>query len=417
MAIPRIAAMPQSQRMLRRPQHTFHVRHTPFAITPFMVAPVLPGETLKNLLHQSRAVSDPVKNPLIGWWLEYYFFYVKHRDLNERDDLTNMMITPGWTPAAGTKDDTTSTDWYHPGSAGSNFINWAKLCTIRIVEEYFRNDGEAWNTAVIGNYPAAQVNVNTWLDSAVTASDYVSSDLNVDLNADTTIKASEVESALRQWEFLRMNNLTNQTYEEYLMTYGVRPTPVESHRPELIRFERAWQYPSNSVDPTTGVPSSALSWSPAIRADKDRYFKEPGFVIGLTVARPKVYFSKQAGSLASCLNDVYAWLPSTLRANAEASLRKLTTTKGPLLSQAADYWVDLKDLLVYGDQFINFSLAATDAGMVALPTAALQKRYPTEAEAKALFSDAVNKYQVRQDGIVHLTIAGTIMDDTPSVNV
>ena len=76
-----IGPAPRVSRSGRRPQHTFQLRHKPWVVQPFMIAPVLPGDTMKNLLLQARAVSSPVKNPLIGWWLEYYFFYVPHRSL------------------------------------------------------------------------------------------------------------------------------------------------------------------------------------------------------------------------------------------------------------------------------------------------------------------------------------------------
>ena len=210
--------------------------------------------------------------------------------------------------------------------------------------------------------------------------------------------------------------MTNQTYEEWLMTYGIKSQEVELHKPELIRYTRSWSYPSNTVDPITGTPSSAVSWSIAERADKDRFFKEPGFIVGVTTTRPKVYLSKQTGSMSGFMNDVYSWLPATLRGNQEFGWRKLTTTVGPLASQAADYWVDIHDLFVYGDQYVNFSLASTDAGLVALPTAALQKRYPTQAETRSLFTDNVVKMLVRQDGIVNLGIASTTKDVTPTVN-
>jgi hypothetical protein len=55
-------------RRARRPEHRFELASTPWAITPFLIAPVLPGDTMTNLLLQARVVSDPIKNPLIGWW-------------------------------------------------------------------------------------------------------------------------------------------------------------------------------------------------------------------------------------------------------------------------------------------------------------------------------------------------------------
>ena len=96
--------------------------------------------------------------------------------------------------------------------------------------------------------------------------------MNVDLNADTQIKASEVEAALRQWEFMRYNNMTTMDYEDFLATYGVRSAPAENHKPELIRYIRDWSLPVNVVNSSTGAPVSAVSWKISESADKDRFF-------------------------------------------------------------------------------------------------------------------------------------------------
>ena len=44
------APLKAAGRVLRSPRHTFQLRQRPFEITPFLLAPVLPGETMKNLL-------------------------------------------------------------------------------------------------------------------------------------------------------------------------------------------------------------------------------------------------------------------------------------------------------------------------------------------------------------------------------
>ena len=56
-----------------------------------MIAPVLPGETLKNGLFQSRVISDPLKHRLLGAHKEYWFFYVRLRDLQRSADFEAMM--------------------------------------------------------------------------------------------------------------------------------------------------------------------------------------------------------------------------------------------------------------------------------------------------------------------------------------
>src|SRR5690349_19825916 len=121
------------------------------------------------------------------------------------------------------------------------------------------------------------------------------------------------------------------SYEDWLKTYGVRGQAAQDpHRPELIRFVRDWTYPTNTVEPTTGVPSSACSWALSERADKDRFFAEPGFIFGCTVVRPKVYFSKQTGALASAMTDALSWLPAVMRDEVYTSLREFATATGPV---------------------------------------------------------------------------------------
>ena len=89
-----LADTPRFQRKMRRPRHDFNVRHMPFCIAPFAIAPVLPGETLKDGNLQSRAVVDPIKNPLIGWWLEHYVFYVPHGAMLKAQSWQDMVLEP-----------------------------------------------------------------------------------------------------------------------------------------------------------------------------------------------------------------------------------------------------------------------------------------------------------------------------------
>ena len=94
---PRVGVAPdyaRTNRVARRPQHRFNLKTKPYQIQPFALAPVLPGETLTTAMPQSQAWSDPLAAGVlrnIGWWCEYYLFYVKHRDLlgYERDELVN----------------------------------------------------------------------------------------------------------------------------------------------------------------------------------------------------------------------------------------------------------------------------------------------------------------------------------------
>lgn len=402
-----VQEMPRTRRKLREPRHPFAVKHEPYAITPFCVAPVLPGETLKSFQWQARAVTDPLKSALVGWHLEYYWFYVKFRDLSIATALTDMMVNPD-RDMSDVDDITTDTAFYHPGTVGN--INFTKEAYKAIVEYWFRNDGEAWNSNLIGSYASSQINGNAWLDSvSITGPADIAAEPQLVVGGDGYVTPSEIDTLMRKWQILREQGLTNQTYEEFLMTYGVSMPEVEVNKPELLRYVKTWQYPSNTVEPTTGIPSSAVSWTVQERGDKDRFFKEPGWIVGLTVARPKLYRSNQKGSLAHLMNTVYSWMPATLRDDPQVGVKAIANTNALLNGiTAANYWVDFKDLLIYGDQFVNFALTDTDMGLVALPTAGMNWQYPTQAMVQTLFAGAAKN--VRQDGVASFHILGQQQD-------
>lgn len=409
----RVQSLGRAPRKMRHPNHPFNLEVRPWQLQPFMIAPVLPGETLKNLLLQSRAVSFPIKNSEIGWWSEYYFFYVKHRDLDARDTLVNLMLDPS-TSVAGIQE-AGDVKYYH-SSVGANRINWAKLCLKRVVEDYFRNDGEAWNIIAVDNLPVASINQTNVLDSVINDAERMAVDVDVDgPDVNTTIQASEVDIAMRTWQFLRTNGMTEMTYEDYLATFGVRRTTVEIHKPELVRFVREWTYPSSTVEPTTGVPSAAVSWKTAERADKDRYFKEPGFLIGVCCFRPKVYLKNQDGSFTGSMDTTFSWLPSVMSDDPLTSYKKQTNGRSPLPGATDSWWWDVKDLFVYGEQFVNYNVgAATTKNTVSLPTAANAKRYVGSTDMDALFSAAAPANVIRVDGVVSLSIAGSQIDTSPT---
>lgn len=398
-------------RKLRNPIHNFQIRAKPWVIQPICIAPVLPGETLKNILIQSRIVTDPIVNGLVGWWTEQHWFYVKLRDLPTAmaDAFVQLMITPGSTMTA--LNSAAKTDTYH-GYATS--IDTAQACLEAVVDRYFRDEDEAWNTAgtTLGNMPLAAITRLSggpgWMDSLIDTT------LLPDGGATPTTNVEATNAALNTYEYLREMKFIDMTFEDYCRSFGVNiPTAEEVNKPELLRSIKDWSYPVNHVEPTTGVAKSAVSWALKERVDKDRFFKEPGFIFGVSVTRPKVYFANQRSSLSDFLDTPFSWLPALMGDRPETSLKEFTNANGPLTGTTNGYWVDIRDLFLYGDQFVNFSLAATDDMSVALPTAAMNKRYVASADVDAMFVDAAGgKNLVRQDGTARLSILGAQVDYT-----
>lgn len=420
--------VPASSRKMRRPQHRHYILQRPWMIAPFMIAPVLPGETMQNLLLQARAVSDPVANKLIGWWLEYYYFYVPFSALNmgqagneitANTTLINMMLDPDADVSALAPGSDHLGLYHTTGSTGVQFLQY---CLQAIVHHWFRDQDENYNTATMtadflggsAVLPTAKINIESWTNSLIDTTLMPTGGTLPDEDAGGSYE--DLARGMYMYEQLMAQGLINMSYADYLRTFGVKPPPeATSGKPELLRYVRDWQYPSNTIDPTSGVARSALSWSITERADKNRLFREPGFIVGVSVARPKVYLSKQKSSMVNYMDTAMSWLPAVLRDEPWTSLKEFGASAGPLDGNTTNgYWVDVRDLLIYGDQFVNFALDSTTTNMVALPTVALQHKYASATDAGNLFIDTDGPlYTVRQDGVTSLHILGTQQDHTP----
>lgn len=160
-----------------------------------------------------------------------------------------------------------------------------------------------------------------------------------------------------------------------------------------------------------------MSWAISERADKDRFFREPGYIIGISVTRPKVYLKNQQGALVDYMNNANMWLPAIMRDDPYTSLVKWSATTGPAEAVVTDsdgYWVDIKDLFIYGDQFVNVALSGTGLNAVSLPTAAMQTKYVTSTDVNGFFVGTTDADRVvSQDGVVQLSVLGALDDTTP----
>ena len=95
-----------------------------------------------------------------------------------------------------------------------------------------------------------------------------------------------------------------------------------------------------------------------------------------------------------------------------------SATDGILQNQASNYWFDFADLLEFGDQFTTGTGSVINqyAHRVDLPTAAMEKRYVSQANIEAFFVNGTDaggglRY-VRQDGRVSLDILSRVRQTT-----
>jgi len=442
----------QKKRVSRRPTHTFNLKHRPWLLQPFMIAPVLAGETLMNLMYQARVVSDVVKSPLVGWHLEYYYYYVPLRYLSRymsspqvgapgngafsqdgRSVIESMLLNiNNYLDAAtyGSASAKPALYEYDANGETTPSVAWLDMITQAVAAHHFRDEGD--NPNAIDNLPVVKLAGNSWRDSVYAADEFT--DYTVDVDATPTPdnwSIEEMDGLYQTYLALKAQTMTELTFEDYVQTFGVRQSIGEELAPMLLKRSSHWSYPTNTVNPSdvldgedqvvqaAGTPSAALSWSVNQRADKRLFVKEPGFIVGFTTARPKVYIKAQRTYAASLMADAFSWLPAVYKENVETSIKKINQDEGPLgtatFRAAKDYWFDMRDLFIYGDQFLNYAIADADGHVVNGPHASDQinagTKYPASADLNLPFVDAANN-KLKQDGVVNLNIMGTQVDHT-----
>lgn len=434
MSVPSVSIMqqqPQVGRQLRSPKYEFHLTGVrPWQIQPCMIAPVLPGETMKNAKLSARVVTDPLTERLIGWWAEYYMFYVPLTSLigdGVADDFREMFINPNKDMSA--YDDATAAKFFHVNGTASPAINYVDRCNDVIVETFFRNQGENVADFALSGVPIAQLARMDWTDSFELQANVTTGAQDTDYTSTTpgvgdgtaAVLASEVAIGQMEYEFLRMNNIVDMTYEDYLATHGVAKRTVQAtgDKPELLRMWKEWTYPTNTIDPTDGSATTACSWSIQGRADKDRFFKWPGFVMTVQVIRPKVYNAYQRSSISSLMVSARDWLPATLAGDHWSTVRDVDGNNPPLTATGSDWLFDMKDYLLYGEQFLNFDPNnANGNGAVTPDITNGRMRYPgtISAAADSLFTGttAAGTADIETDGAVFLNILGRLQDTTPN---
>lgn len=403
-----------TERVGRYPTHKFLTRELPFTAQPIMLARVLPGETVENIYMESRVITDPVLNSIIGWKKQYFFFYVKATDLLQTA-IKEMFVDPTNAEIAG-MDEAANIPRTYTAKGG---IDWVGKCLDRVVEMYFRDDGEtAASKVTAAGDRIVQIRDQNFLDSLTDKDDLPEGDA-----ISSATDAGDLDRLMDAFNMLRAMGISDMTYEDWLRSQGISIPDRDENKPEMLWQTSEFQYPSNTINPATGAPTSALSWVWKKGEGMRKFFKEPGFVIGISVTRPKVYFAGLAGLNAGFAQRAWDWVPNYTANMPETSLKFFAAGTGPLGDRQTDtdgYWIDMRDELLYGDQFQNMTpFPANTANpatvganhLLALPDTSLNWKYPTEAMIKSFFVDSGSTY-VRQDGYVSLSIKGLQVDYT-----
>ena len=183
--------------------------------------------------------------------------------------------------------------------------------------------------------------------------------------------------------------------------------------------------PVNAVEPSTGYPRTSHVKQIKGRTEKAKYFKEPGWIIGVQVWRPKVHLGAVTGSMAGYMDSPEDWMPASLSQHPYSSIKMFNEATGPGPIQTTgdvQMAVDLRDYLLYGEQRVNYAPNQTTTPYTTRATAMFAPslprvdtadvKYLTETEAKGVFLEPIEAVYMRGEGIVSFSIASMIGDDT-----
>lgn len=393
------------KRVSRKPNFPIVGTVRPYGLYPLMAAPVLPGETLQSFTSKIRLLSMPVKHPLSGAWMETWLVYVKFTDLDR--ELGQSFIS----------DAVDNTAWLADADSNRFFtaagqIDWIRKAVERIHSAYFVHDGETPRT--IDGVPQVKLNNISWYQNMM----FKPADAPV-----PTTDASDQYQHLQAWQMLQQMQMTELTYEKYLETYGVRSVRENVGDPEILRFSRSWTQPVNTIEPTTGAPSSAWAWSDEIKMDKPKRFDEPGFIVQIATVRPKMLQSNIAHSMLGNMWGFSDWYPSYNLQDPTAGVRSILGNDPVFAASAGgtgtdELIYDHRDILSHGEQFVNtddhpYPVPMSSGMSVASGSEPEDNRgeYCTVGDVDDLFIGETNKV-CYYEGISSCVISGHVTDTT-----
>jgi len=167
------------------------------------------------------------------------------------DAIRDMFVDPENGDVAGTYGEAANVTWSYCAKGG---VDWVKLATERVVDNWFRDEGEVMATyqTAAGN-PIIQIKQKTFLDSL----------MDEDVLPEGAALAGatdmgDLDRLLDAFEQLRSLGLSNMTYEDWLRSQGISIPGKDENKPELLWRSSDFQYPTNHIG--TDATNNAPDW-------------------------------------------------------------------------------------------------------------------------------------------------------------
>lgn len=229
-----------------------------------------------------------------------------------------------------------------------------------------------------------------------------------DWDASGTLTLDDLQLAYQEWAGQKDGTELDMDYEDWTRAMGGKVQArdderEDQHLPEELMGIREYTHMNNVVEPSTGVPAVAggFRWKKGSR--KMFRFNELGWLLGVVCFRPKMLLLNQQGLYAGMMQSRDNWFPPNMDPRSWQPHLLIDDATGPLKAVMdtgnVDYYVNLRDLFKYGEQFVNYAPAQASSPFATVPNASGGRFYPTSTDVMSVFTDTTNG-RIRASGVL-----------------
>ena len=262
-------------RKLRTPRYPVVTTGRFGKAVPVAKALVEAGSTLRKLSFRNRFQSMPIKYPLTGGYLDVEFYYVPMSAAwDEWIDFVLGETVTFPTLAAAQPNFFTS---------AANSSKLYGLCYEAVINKFHRTSEDDPYT-YDGSW-ASLPRVDMTAEFSASA-DHRTIDETVNIADGLTVR--EIDDARAKLRYRNRMDFATGHYADWLKEQGVAAHAVLGADPERIGRVSKFVMPSKSIDPSTGGTTQSYFRDIELTLDKDRYFAEAGYIVGILSMRPKI---------------------------------------------------------------------------------------------------------------------------------
>ena len=280
---------PTLARYVRRPVFNLAGAMRPFGLYPIQASPVLAGDTVMYSMLRGRFISQPMKHPITGGWLEFWQVFVPMRVIGRTATVND--IAPPTTGLVYTAD--------APRFFGKNTqLDHVRAAYLKVVTDFFTQTG-----VTVPDFDGVKqlpMMGTDWAENLMLRPASANPAVWPQQNVTEELTGLDVETERQLIE--------SADYRAFTQQFGVKD-PEADNRSRIVRYVRAWAQPQVVIDPASGAPRSAFFFDQNIANEKPFRAQEHGIHLVLCAFRPVMFKRLADSSVIGRMNGLKHWLP------------------------------------------------------------------------------------------------------------